>query len=160
MLAKIKAYMAAHPEIIFTGTGDCNQLAPIEVGCNNITNYKEYIENCMSQVFNKQIVLKICKRYKTDEDVKRVEALKSDIFDTDLSLLEIANKHFKKIENGYTNIHTLTNICYYKKTGLALCNDIHYCVGLKSPGPKSEDLDVCLFNGTLDLSRHLRCRLD
>ena len=126
MLAKIKAYMAAHPDIIFTGTGDCNQLAPIEVGCNNITNYKNYIENCMSQVFNKQIVLKICKRYKTDEDVKRVEALKADIFDTDLSLLEIANKHFKKIENGYTNIHTLTNICYYKKTGLALCNDIHY----------------------------------
>ena len=31
---------------------------------------------------------------------------------------------------------------------------------IKSAGPKSADLDVSIYYGTLDLSSHLRCRLD
>ena len=126
-LSKIKAFMNAHPNIIFTATGDCNQLEPIEINTNHITNYKPYIEACVSQIFNKQIVLKIVKRCRTKADGERLNAFKNDILNEDMDVMAVIKKHgINLIENGYDNVKTLKNIAFYNKTGKALSEHLHY----------------------------------
>ena len=59
MLHKVKRYIEAHPEIIFSVTGDPKQLPPI--GEKNST---QYVADCISQMFKKRIMLNIIKRCK------------------------------------------------------------------------------------------------
>ena len=111
-LFKIKKFMLEHPKLKYFATGDTNQNKPIND--TNIKNYKEYYQKIVYSLFENVMTLKICKRFKTIEDQRKVMAVKYDIFNTDMSIEEICKKHFKII-NNYEDIKGFC-VTYFNKT--------------------------------------------
>ena len=56
-------------------------------------NAKDYMQSCVQQLSPNVIILKENKRLKTDEDKQRLNAIKSDVFDTKQKLKDIFIKH-------------------------------------------------------------------
>ncbi len=50
------------------------------------------IDNCINVIFNNQIEFSEIKRLKNEEDKKNMKNLKADIFDNNLSFMEIIKK--------------------------------------------------------------------
>jgi hypothetical protein len=59
-LSKIKQFCKDNPNKIIIATGDTCQLKPIEE-YTNTKKYKEYADECINQIFNFEIYLKINK---------------------------------------------------------------------------------------------------
>jgi hypothetical protein len=112
-LAKIKQYCDLNPDKIIIATGDTQQLEPIEKLSNQI-NYDEYADHCVNSIFNHEIYLTIPKRVKSDEDKLKMKQLKEDVFNEEISILEIINKYFKftkNISQSNKNIAYLNTTC-------------------------------------------------
>ena len=87
-LAKIKQYCDSNPDKIIIATGDTKQLEPIEKLSNQI-NYDEYADHCVNSIFNHEIYLTIPKRVKSDEDKLKMKQLKEDVFNEEITVMEI-----------------------------------------------------------------------
>ena len=65
MLARMYKYMRNHTDKRFLATGDICQLEPVNIDyLNNIHNTRDYVEQCLNQMFPYEICLTICKRLK------------------------------------------------------------------------------------------------
>lgn len=106
-LKKIDQLMAAHPEKICIGTGDCDQRDPI--GFND-TNY---LNHSIDVIFKNQILLNTIKRLTNKEDIPRWINLKKDIFNTKISIEELCKKHNLKTIECLSKLETKTNISYF-----------------------------------------------
>jgi len=127
MLKRIKFFMDENPEKIYCSTGDTHQLEPVELGINNVENYKEYISNCVGQVFNKKILLKEVKRCRDKDEGETMINLRDDILNENLEIETTLKKYgIKTIEGGYDKIVTDKVVCYYNEHAKNIGAKIHF----------------------------------
>ena len=96
-LGKLKRWMDAHPDLCFLAAGDPHQNAPIYSLCMSTAERKAYYMRIVSTLFPTRIVLRVCKRVKSEAERAIVEDLRHRINDTDEPLLDIVRRHFKPI---------------------------------------------------------------
>ena len=65
-LTRIKNYCQNNPNKIIVGTGDCNQLPPVNF-CLNQVEYKSYYEECLNIILPNEIYFNIPKRVKKNQ---------------------------------------------------------------------------------------------
>ena len=110
MLARIKRYAELNPDKIILGTGDKDQLEPVE----KLTNNKDsiaYMEHCILTIFPNYIVLKEIKRLKKEEQKKKLMKLKQEL-QTGENIYATLRKYFKFVNN----IETSNNIALMNET--------------------------------------------
>lgn len=113
VLKKIDLFMKKHPEKKYLATGDVDQLQPIDFNPNNVKNKQMYLMECINQMFQHQITLKINKRLKTQSQREKLYQLKVDVFDLKKDVLTTLKNYGFKIINKFSEIDTLHNICYF-----------------------------------------------
>ena len=82
-----------HNKIVIA-TGDTKQLKPIQP-LTNIQEYEVYADHIINNIFTNSILLKECKRLKTQEDKDKLSNVKTDIFVNKLPFKEIVEKFFR-----------------------------------------------------------------
>ena len=111
MLARIKHYCDAHPDKIIIGTGDTDQLEPIEC-VSNTQSYDEYANMCVDSIFPNLMFLTENKRLKLQADKDRLKQLKSDLRNPAIPRCTTIRKYFALTKT----IGTTQNIAYKNKT--------------------------------------------
>ena len=98
---------------IVIATGDTKQLKPIQP-LTNIQEYEVYADHIINNIFTNSIILKECKRLKTQEDKDKLSNVKTDIFVNKLPFKEIIEKYFRyttSISGSKHNIAYLNDTC-------------------------------------------------
>ena len=113
ILKKIDLYMMQHPDKKYFATGDVNQLQPINWTPNNVKDKREYLSSCIRRLFPNKFTLKINKRLKTQEQKDKLAQLYLDVFDTKKDIMETLKHHGFKIITEFSQVKTLSNICYF-----------------------------------------------
>jgi hypothetical protein len=106
-LKRISKLMQENSNIHFIATGDCDQRDPISFNNSN------YLNTCMNILFNQHIQLNEIKRFEDTKDKIRIQKLKEDIFNTELSVEDICKKHKLNIIRKFGDVKTLINICLF-----------------------------------------------
>ena len=122
-LSKIKKLCLNNPNKIIIATGDTCQIEPI-TELSNQKDYDIYANECVNNIFNVDVILKIPKRIKGEEQIKFIANLRIDIF----SNTGDVNKRLemiKKIKFKTTNkTFTPNNIAYFNSTCKKVSNNI------------------------------------
>lgn len=118
-LKRIHQLMISHPEKYFISTGDCDQRNPI--GFKN----SEYLTQCMNILFPTTILLNEIKRFKNDDDKKRIVELKKDIFNVNMTIEEICKKHNLNMVKNLSEVKTTINISLFNFRCEQVNNHIH-----------------------------------
>ena len=122
-LSKIKKFCLNNPNKIIIATGDTCQIEPI-TELSNQKDYDIYANECVNNIFNVDVILKIPKRIKGEEQIKFIANLRIDIF----SNTEDVNKRLemiKKFKFKTTNkTFTPNNIAYFNSTCKKVSNNI------------------------------------
>ena len=79
---------------IIIATGDCKQLRSIQP-ITNTQDYETYVDGVIDNIFEYNILLKECKRLKTQEDKDKLYNIKQDIFVNKISTDELIKKYFR-----------------------------------------------------------------
>ena len=125
MLQKIKRYCENNIDKIILATGDMNQLEAIECLGNNID--KNYLDTCINLIFPYEVYLQENKRLKTEEDKAILKQFKNDIFNTELSVVDIIEKYFEMTNK----ITTKSNIAYTNKKCADVAKKVRVNLGKK-----------------------------
>ena len=113
ILHRIHEYIQKHPTKRFFSTGDTGQLQPIGEWGNNVVDRQAYLEDCVNQIMQHKIHLKIPKRLKSEEQRKKLDQLKKDVFDLSKDVLTtLKSAGFKSISK-MSDVKTTQNICYF-----------------------------------------------
>ncbi len=118
-LKRISQLMLSHPDKYFIATGDCDQRDPI--GFKNA----EYLTQCMNILFPTTILLNDIKRFKNDNDKKRVVELKKDIFNVKMTIEEICKKHNLNMVKNLSEVKTTINVSLFNFRCEQVNNHIH-----------------------------------
>ena len=97
-LGRLKRWMDAYPDVRFLAAGDPHQNSPIYSLCMGPEESKEYYMRIVSTLFPTRIVLRVCKRVKSEAERAIVEDLRHRINETNEPLLSIVQRHFKPIK--------------------------------------------------------------
>lgn len=124
-LNKIRNFMLNHPDKKFFGTGDSNQLQPMNFNSNNVPDTSEYLINCLNQMFPNQITLEINKRLKSEEDRNKLKQLKEEIFKNPKNIINILKKHNFNFCTSMKDVKTTENICYFNYRTNIVNNHVH-----------------------------------
>ena len=139
----ISKYINSHPNIRFIATGDNKQNAPIELGnYNNIGNEINYLNNCINQIFNNHLLLKVNKRLEKKEDIDKLTELKKDIFNLDLDVIDTFKKHKINLIYNYGQLKTKKNICFFNNNCHYVNNHVH-----NKLVQKPKDIEYIIFDG-------------
>ena len=99
---------------IIIATGNCKQLKSIQP-ITNTQDYETYVDGVIDHIFEYNILLKECKRLKSQEDRDKLYNIKHDIFVNKLSVHELVKKYGFKYTDDITssgfNIAFLNNTC-------------------------------------------------
>lgn len=106
-LKRISELILSHQDKHFLATGDCDQRDPI--GFKNA----EYLNQCMDILFPSTILLNDIKRFKNNDDKKRIVELKKDIFNLNMTIEEICKKHKINIVRKLSDVKTKINISLF-----------------------------------------------
>ena len=98
VLNRIKMFIDNNKDKIIIATGDSEQLKPVNEITNQDIDYDEYMDSIMSQLFKNEIILKINKRFKNQEDMDRLEEIKKMLKDG-CNINNVILKHFKYTDN-------------------------------------------------------------
>ena len=101
-----------HDKIIIA-TGDTKQLKPIQP-LTNIQDYETYADQIIDNIFENNILLKICKRLETQEDKDKLSNIKDDIFINNITYKKFISKYFQytsDISGSKNNIAYLNDTC-------------------------------------------------
>ena len=111
MLTKIDNFITANSEgITHVGNGDSRQNAPIG---ENVTGGK--YQKIIDAMFPNQLTLFCCKRLILEEDRATLKLIEHDLFNTDISNLDLVNKYFSKnIVYNADEIKCNQHITYYR----------------------------------------------
>jgi len=115
MLRRIKNYVDNNPDKIILGTGDQDQLEPVEQA-TNIKDPISYIQNCIYTIFPNYILLKETKRLKDEQQKNKLKLLKKELLNENNNVRKVLKKYFKFIDN----IKTVNNISYTNNS----CNKV------------------------------------
>ena len=137
MLTRIKNYCQNNPDKIIVGTGDCNQLPPVNY-CLNQVNYKEYYEECLNIIFPNEIYFNIPKRVKSQSDIDKLQDIEQLLLYTNTSISEIVKKYFKTTKQ----VITTENIALRNKISQYVSNEVRKQMNRKSDYEKGEFL-IC-----------------
>ena len=94
-------------------TGDKNQLEPVDIPFNNVSDVREYMEQCLNQIFPHEVYLEECKRLESESDKQKLVQLEHDILRSSMPVRDIVKKHFlvtRKI-NKQRNVACTTRTC-------------------------------------------------
>ena len=105
--------MLNNDHIKILATSDTNQNSPIGMDNLNIPNASEYLKECVSQMFNDQIILQECKRLKNKAGIDKMINLKADILDTKKDVMTTIKKYGIKIIADLKQLETTSNICFF-----------------------------------------------
>lgn len=119
ILKKIDQWIDKHPEIRFIATGDLLQNDPIG-DPNENTNYNSII----NMVFPNQITLTVNKRLTDDGQKAKLLAIKRDLFNVEIPVMETVRKHFK-IVKSLSQVKTKINISYSNHMANKINKHIH-----------------------------------
>jgi len=119
-LKRIDEFMKANPNKWIIGAGDCNQINPI-----GFTGDSSYLDSCLNIMFPNQILLKVIKRTRNDNDREKIKGIYEDIFKNNLSVKEICIKYNLNTETDYTNVKTKNNLAYFNKRCTMISNYVH-----------------------------------
>ena len=113
---------------IIIATGDTLQLNPVQE-LTNTKEYREYADEIIDNIFEHNILLKICKRLHTEEDKQKLNNIKADIFENKISTTKLIEKYFR-----YTNeiASSKYNIAYLNKTCKNVSSEIRKLENRKS----------------------------
>lgn len=137
-LKKIAVFMAENPTKTYSAT-DMNQLKPFGTGLNNVTDYQGYISHCISSLFNqKQFTLRINKRLTDEDERKKLDQLKIDIFDKTKDVMTTLRDFGFKIVHKFSDVKTLTNICYFNFRAKMVSKHIQQLVLKGTPQANSQ----------------------
>lgn len=125
ILQKIDRFMRTHPEKKFFGTGDVDQLQPINFSANNVMNPQQYLLDCINQMFPHQITLTINKRLKTEQQRNMLSQLKKDIFDQTKNPLATLKQHGFRTITKFSQIQSFQNICYFNYRTKQVNSHVH-----------------------------------
>jgi len=101
-----------HNKIVIA-TGDTKQLK-LSQPLTNIQEYEVYADHIINNIFTNSILLKECKRLKTQEDKDKLSNVKTDIFVNKLPFKEIIKKYSRyttSISGSKHNIAYLNDTC-------------------------------------------------
>ena len=98
ILNRIKKFIDNNKDKIIIATGDSEQLKPVTEITNQDIDYDEYMDSIMSQLFKNEIILKINKRFKNQEDMIRLDEIKNMLKDG-CNINKVILKHFKYTDN-------------------------------------------------------------
>ena len=114
-LSKINYFMKQNKDKNILATGDKNQLKAIGDNLyNNINDYEQYKDRAIKRMFKYYVNLKIIKRLKSDDDVKRMIKYKEELFNPNNKPIDIVKKYFKVIKLG--DMKTTKNISFLRET--------------------------------------------
>jgi hypothetical protein len=88
-------------------------LEPI-ASLSNTYEYAIYADQCINQIFPYEVFLTENKRLKTQEQKEQLKQIKSDIFNTDIPVMNTIEKYFKftqDITNSTNNIAYMNDTC-------------------------------------------------
>lgn len=108
-LSRISSLMNSYPDKNFIATGDGLQREAI--GFSN----DKYLKKCLDIMFQDKIHLKEIKRLKNKKDIQVWKDLKVDIFESDLSIKEICEKHKLNMIKDIEDVKTTTNIALFNE---------------------------------------------
>ena len=80
----------------------------------NTKDHQEYMNDCIDQMFEYNIWLRICKRLKSEEDRVKLESIRRDLLETEKPIKEVVEGYFKhtdKIEMCENNIAYTNETC-------------------------------------------------
>jgi hypothetical protein len=137
MLTRIKNYCKNNPDKIIVGTGDCNQLPPVNY-CLNQVDYKEYYEECLNIMFPNEIYFNIPKRVKSQSDIDKLQDIEQLLLYTNTPISEIVKKYFKTTKQ----VITTENIALRNKISQYVSNEVRKQMNRKSDYEKGEFL-IC-----------------
>ena len=140
-LHMVSEYMKKHPEKKFFATGDVHQLPPIE-NLNNISDVDTYYNDIINRMFPKFIMLKINKRHRK-EDAEILEAIKVDLFNSDLTRSDIIKKYKLKTFTNKNHAKGFS-VCYYNHSVNAMNKISHNKIEVPEGSIKVE-LNQCWY---------------
>jgi hypothetical protein len=120
VLNRIKRFIDNNKDKIIIATGDSEQLKPVNDITNQDIDYDDYMDSVMSQLFKNDIFLKINKRFKNVEDMKRLNEIKQ-MLKSGCDINKIIKKYFKYTDNINESEN---NIAYENKTCKAVSSAI------------------------------------
>jgi hypothetical protein len=114
-LISINNLITKNPSKRFIATGDLFQLKSFGYTLNNIPDIEDYKKHCINMLFKNQILLKINKRLKTDEDKLLLENLKNDIFDDSKNntMIKLLKNYDFNIIYKMEDVKTKNNVCFF-----------------------------------------------
>ena len=110
-LRRIYKFINDNPDKIVIATGDVSQRNPIGFDNSN------YIDSCISFIFNNCITLQINKRLDNDNDRKKLKGLKKDIFNLEMNIVDIYKKYGFNLVYSMKDVDSRKNIVYFKFRG-------------------------------------------
>ena len=113
VLVKVKQFIQKNPEKIVIGAGDVLQLEAVS-DVSNTTDYEEYMNDCIDQIFKYNICLKECKRLNTEEDKLKLKNIREELLFGETPIKEVVEKYFEytdKIEMCENNIAYTNETC-------------------------------------------------
>lgn len=120
VLSKIDKYINKNADKKFAATGDPLQLDPIDSSYTT-----EYQTKCIDMIFNNQVILKICKRVKTEKERNRLNRFKKEIFDMNISVEKVFQNCGFKVINDMKLVDTKRNLTYFRDTSERVNKHIH-----------------------------------
>jgi hypothetical protein len=112
-LRLINEFMMKNDKIKFFATGDTDQLKPFGHGINNVSDISKYMNDCIRLMFDCEIMLKVNKRLKSEEDRQKLINLKNDIFNTKISIEKLCKKYGINTVKDLDDVTTNQNITYF-----------------------------------------------
>lgn len=113
---KLMIYMMKNKNKKFIANGDISQLPPIGERASGDDAYRL---KCINIMFPKQVLLKRCKRGRTEADCLELEAFKDFVLNMENETNDIIAwlvAHGVKTINGIDELETKRNICFYQRT--------------------------------------------
>ena len=114
LLSNIHRFIKAHPEKRIIANGDDAQNLPLNFNFNNIATKNKYLVDCIMNMFDAHIILKMNKRLKNPSDRQKLENLKRGIFDLNLDVIDFFNKYNFKIIENINQLQTTDNVSYFR----------------------------------------------
>ena len=94
--------------------GDCKQFKSVQP-ITNTKDYEPYVDSTTDNIFEHHILLKACKRLRTDEDREKLHNIKQDIFVNQISVDGLVKKYGFRYTDDITsspsNMAFLNNTC-------------------------------------------------
>ena len=103
-----------HPDKKIIANGDDAQNLPLNFNFNNIGAKNKYLVDCIMNMFDAHIILRMNKRLKDPKDREKLADLKRDIFDLNLDIIKIFEKYDFKIIQNMNKLNTKDNISYFR----------------------------------------------